>query len=143
MIRVEQTRFGGLGSPIEERGNCYMACLASIFELPLGEGGVPDVASDDSGWDDIDRFMNEHGIFLVTLTIPMEENLRTWPVYCLAHVDSYFYPPEEWEPNHICVAFNGEIVWNPNPKDPRPYSEIKPKLFTIFYPLDPARLVRG
>lgn len=32
---VDQTLFGGLDAPKEERGNCYPACLASMLSLRL------------------------------------------------------------------------------------------------------------
>lgn len=35
MRPVKQTLFGGPDGPIEEIGNCYPACIASILEIPL------------------------------------------------------------------------------------------------------------
>lgn len=35
MIKINQTRFGGLDKPISEQGNCFQACLASVLEIPL------------------------------------------------------------------------------------------------------------
>jgi hypothetical protein len=38
---IEQTRFGGPAAPIEERGNCFAACLASILGCPLEDVDAP------------------------------------------------------------------------------------------------------
>lgn len=48
MIFQDQTTFGGPGSPIEERGNCYSACVASILGLPLEN--VPNFCAIDDDW---------------------------------------------------------------------------------------------
>ncbi|MCH6575571.1 MAG: hypothetical protein IH795_10285, partial [Bacteroidetes bacterium] len=37
VIPVNQTKFGGSDAPIEEQGDCFRACLASILELALDE----------------------------------------------------------------------------------------------------------
>jgi hypothetical protein len=42
MKPIYQTRFGGSEAPGEEQGNCFAACLASVFECALED--VPDFA---------------------------------------------------------------------------------------------------
>ena len=37
MKRVYQTRFGGPKHPVEEQGDCFAACVASLLELSLSE----------------------------------------------------------------------------------------------------------
>ena len=37
MKPVDQTLTGAPGGPLEELGNCYPACIASLLELPLSE----------------------------------------------------------------------------------------------------------
>ena len=37
MFKVDQTLFGGQNSPLEEQGNCFQACVATILQMPLEE----------------------------------------------------------------------------------------------------------
>ena len=39
--KVNQTRFGGSEVPVTEQGNCFQACVATLFGLPLEDAFDP------------------------------------------------------------------------------------------------------
>ena len=133
MIPVRQTRFGGPNMPPEERGNCLAACVAAVFELPLGgERGVPDVPGDEDGMYVLQGWMHSRGIHMMVLPPPPPG--AYWPGYCVAGTDSAFLSAEEG--GHAVVALDGAAVWNPNPRDLRPLPTLELEAFCVFTLLD-------
>lgn len=130
MIPVEQTRFGGPDHPAEERGNCFVACLASVLELPLSD--LPDVAADDSGWNKIDDWLMARGLYMLYLR-DMEGYLPGWTI---GSVPSQTLPGYE----HVVVCEGGIPAWNPNPHDTRSLKDLDPEDYYVLYPMDPASL---
>ena len=67
MIKVSQTKFG------RGEGNCWSACLASIFELHLDE--VPSFKG-ENWWLDTQRWVERHGYGFVEVVIEHPEGLE-------------------------------------------------------------------
>ena len=113
MKPVFQTRFGGADSPEGEQGDCMAACLASIFELRLGE--VPDFTGSivSGGW----FFHLQKWLKARNLSILM---LPAKPVdipagYAMAAVLSHTLAnPED---GHMVVVNNGKLAHDPNPNN--------------------------
>lgn len=123
MIPVKQTRIGYPG------GNCFAACVASVFEVPLES--LPDLpmekwASDELWWKTWMDWLAERNCGLVVL------HGQTPPGYVLAGGKS---PRGDFD--HQVVALNGNIVHDPYPDNAGLDGEIKD--WTIFYPLDPSK----
>lgn len=64
MTPITQTLFGGTDAPIEQIGNCYPSCVASILDLKLGD--VPHIyqthrEDDDAAANEIIIFLRERG----------------------------------------------------------------------------------
>lgn len=130
MKPVDQTRFGYPG------GNCFAACMASVFEIPLE--ATPDLAeqdwSNDSKWWQLwIDWLAERNCALL-LTKPGEG----WPHpkgYALAGGKS---PRGDFD--HSVVVLDGKLVHDPHPSRAGvvgPFTD-----FTLFYPLDPAKPMR-
>jgi len=116
MKRIEQTRTGA-------DGNCLNACIASILELPLKD--VPEFGDD---WlMDLNDFLQARGL-----------SYRRVPID--GAKPSGWGTIEGVSPRgglHACVAFDGELVWDPHPismrdgqglVEPRYYGLIEPVL---------------
>jgi len=122
MIKIFQTRFGGLDKPTNEQGNCFQACIASILEIPLKEAfdctpygpsekGTP--VEKDSWYVDFNKWLAERGLASIYL-----ECSRVVPAvtqilgYHLAEVKSTTLKNGE---SHCVVIHNGNLVHDPNP----------------------------
>jgi hypothetical protein len=141
MIPVEQTRFGGPEHPFEERGNCFGACLASLLEVGLEE--LPAVAAFDEGWHELLGWLRGRGWYLVAIH-GHDWSEEHWPGYVIAGCQSQAYAHlmgQDEGGGHVVVVQDGEVVWNPNPRDTRTLGEVREALdgwVYFLYPLDPA-----
>lgn len=99
MIPVYQTQFG---SP---KGNCFMACIASILEIPLRE--CPDLSADSvTDWNETtDKWLAARGL----KRIEHEADDAPPEGYALAN------GPSTRGLLHSCVAWNGKIIHDPHP----------------------------
>lgn len=131
VIPVEQTR---LGYP---DGNCFAACAASVFELPLTE--VPDeCAADfekfDAAWL---AWLKARGFSM--LTFPAGEGPFPAPWmhgYMILAADSpRVFTPDGEPRKHAVVIRHGHIVWDPHPGREQPVGTWRD--VTIFYSLNP------
>jgi hypothetical protein len=65
MKKVYQTRFGGSDSPRAEQGNCFQACIATIFGLQL-EDAFDCLICDEGHWfDEFQRWLKPYGLACV------------------------------------------------------------------------------
>lgn len=105
---IEQTR---LVAPF---GNCFQACLASIFEVSLEE--VPDWNINGEGrWLDLyDKWLAERGLAMVDIFIngnPCREFPKSFDVYWIGGFKS-----PRFNGTHAVVMKNHQIVWDPHPQ---------------------------
>ena len=105
MVPLTQTRTG-------KHGTCFQTALASILELPLNS--VPDFQGEGNDWlDQVARFLEPMGLAYVQIDVddPILEIM-------FKHGETYS-TIEGMSPNdlpHACVALNGELVWDPDPR---------------------------
>ena len=107
-----QTKRGGEDVPPEDRGDCFMACVASILEVPLE--GLPSIHDEDRHWFDIaQESVAGHGYALVTA----HQHIFPWglgDLFWLAVVPSQNLTNGKGEPlPHLVVACNHEIAHDP------------------------------
>jgi hypothetical protein len=130
---------------VGRQGNCYAACLASIFEISIEE--VPEfhdgvVAGMDSN--EVNRIWNTNvrnwlrdcfGLGVVVLTF---ENANQWHGLWLQgyHIVSGGSPREPGM-LHATVWHDGVMVHDPHPV-PAPLMDLK--VIDILYPINPAKL---
>jgi hypothetical protein len=53
-----QTKIGGPDAPLEDRGDCFAACIASVLEVPLAE---VEILLDDDWWENTVAAVARHG----------------------------------------------------------------------------------
>ncbi len=123
MIKINQTRFGGLDSPISEQGNCFQACLASILEIPLEQ--VFDCVQFETALDGtsfekrpwyvaFNEWLSKFGLASIYLEWkPIQPAVTTFLGYHMAECQSHTLKNGE---THVVVIHNGEVVHDPNPK---------------------------
>jgi len=103
--RTYQTIFGN------KKGNCFAACFASIFEIPLEE--IPNfVDVKESWWKGVVDWCAEHGVF--PFPVDVEQSKKSgWglpPGYTILSGKS---PRGDWL--HSVVARGGTVVHDPHP----------------------------
>jgi len=131
MIKIYQTKFGGIDAPVGERGNCWQAAVASVLELPLEE--VPDIQEYDEKLVWFDKFrewLGQYGLSAIGLSV--EGNL-TIQGYHLIECKSTTLKNGEL---HVVVGLNEKVVHDPNPNA---ITLGKVVDYIIFTALDPAR----
>lgn len=108
MQKVYQTKFGKSG------GNCFQACVASLFELELNE--VPDFCNNDKEhWmEDVIRWLNKRGLSAVLIDTKTIEG-DFWPKN---YKDTYLLVGGKNQDgvDHEVIYYNGDIAHDPNPK---------------------------
>lgn len=125
MIEVEQT----ILAPPD--GDCFAACVASIFEMPLAD--VPSYTGDDWFYRWVDWFWPKN---LTPLNVSADPSGEWTPAgYSILAADSPRYPGKL----HAVVAYNGRIVWDPHPG--RSAGVGAWKEWTVFTVIDPSRPV--
>ena len=123
MIKINQTRFGGIDKPISERGNCFQACLASILEIPLEQAFdcVPfesDLDPEATEFEQqhwyvaFNKWLEQFGLGSIYLEWQPDTPTGTELTgYHLAAVKSSMRK----NGRHCVVIHNGEFVHDPNP----------------------------
>ena len=140
MKEVYQTKFGGIDAPIEERGNCWQAAVASVLELKLEDAfdiRQYDQGKEGSKWlEDFNEWLEKYNLGCVCIEVKRKELPSTLPLgYHIAEVTSTTLTKGE---THIIVIHNYEPSHDPNPK-----AEGIGDLIAIylFVALDPSKLV--
>lgn len=128
MIPVDQTIFDN------KRGNCWAACVASIFEVPLESVPWPN-GNDDDFWPTYHSWLNERNATVVSLTrgewIPRG--------YVIGSVMS----PRFEGTHHAVVVHEGRIVHDPHPSKASEGEDFAKVIgVDLIFPLDPSKPIR-
>lgn len=135
---MQTTFYSEENGEAKTRGNCFVACVASILEFPIE--AVPDwprLSFHKSNWKlDLMTWLNCYGLQIETFArkspgAPIPHNLRKPDVGGWIHLDGgkgkfkieepdYYivsgpsprFPDKIW---HSCIWYNGEIVHDPHP----------------------------
>ncbi len=122
MIPVEQT----ILAPPD--GNCFAACVASIFEVPIE--AVPSIP-EPHWWPAVEAWLAPRGLSVLHFAVKPDDDYRP-PGYAIMHTDS---------PGggclHALVAKDGVVVWNPHPLRALGHGPVRG--WTLFAILDPAK----
>lgn len=104
MIPIQQTLFG------PKEGNCFQACLASIFELPLDQ--VPHVVLEDDWETALQDWLAKFDLYYVVAMVP-QCRTQDW------HPEGYHLIGGKNGSGsgvyHSVVGYKGEMVWDPHP----------------------------
>jgi hypothetical protein len=127
VIPVTQTRRGGPDAPIDERGDCFDACLASVLEVPIAETFV---RHGDGWWDAAQQVVARHGYRLIyaldrrTKAVEVAEWFGL--VYWIAGVPSLNLGTDEnGQPvMHVIVMRGDQIVHDPSLGDRYPLGPV-------------------
>jgi len=116
------------------QGNCFSACLASLFELPLDE--VPNFwitggAGDDEWWGAVRDWLKPRGFGIMTLKLSSETHLELFEGLLIVSGQSR---PGRY---HATIWKDGVLVHDPSSHKPG----ITAENVDMLYPLDPASLV--
>ncbi len=148
MIKVNQTRFGGLDKPISEQGNCFQACLASILEIPLEKAFdcVPfDQPQDHKCGEkyehqlwylEFEKWLTKFGLGCIYLEFkPTQPAVTILTGYHIAEVKSSTLENRE---THCVVIHNSDLAHDPNPNSKVNGDDLLGVYLLV--PLDVARL---
>lgn len=129
MRAVMQTDLG-------EFGNCFSACLASLFELTIDE--VPNFFTvagpydDAAWWGAVRDWLRPRGFGIMWLELKDPAHLSGFDGYLIVAGKS------SRNLDHATIWKDGAMVHDPHPAQ---CGIIKPEGVDILYPLDPSRLL--
>jgi len=132
MKKVYQTKFGGLDTPIDERGNCFQAAVASILEIPIEESINIQDWNGTEWFDKFREWLEQFG--LSTIGLATDGNI-TIQGYHLIECESTTLNNGEL---HVVVGLNQEVVHDPNPNATTIGKVVDYIVFTL---LDPAQRI--
>lgn len=121
MVKIYQTRFGGIDKPVEEQGNCFQACLASILEIPLEKAfdcipfdTLQDGLLETEPWYlAFNEWLSQFGLASIYLSYsPVIPAVSSLLGYHIAEVKSSVLKNGE---THAVVIHNGDLIHDPNP----------------------------
>lgn len=98
MTPIDQTIFG-IG-----KGNCFQACLASIFDLPLNQ--VPDVMQTSDWKSACNQFLSQFNLYLILIDASSFTPLGYYILSGKSPRGDFL---------HSVVALRGEVVHDPHP----------------------------
>ena len=125
MIPVDQTIFDN------HYGNCWAACLASIFEVPLESVPWPN-GNDDDFWPTYHAWLNERNATVISLT----RGDWTPSGYAIGGVMSPRFEGTE----HAVVVFKDRVVHDPHPSKASLSDDLsKVTTLDLIFPLDPSK----
>ena len=125
MKPVYQTRYGA------KTGNCFQACIASLFELNLQD--VPDFCNrydDGSYHKEFVKWLNKKGYSAISV------KANSLYSHCLKNCLVLTAGKNKDGIMHQAIYKNGKPVFNPNKK----CSGITPEFIDIIFPLDPNKM---
>lgn len=107
-----------------EKGDCFRACVASIFELPIGS--VPNFMMDgkEKFSHHLESWCNRLGLKAIDITTDDLSVINE--CYVIAGGAS----PRNKNFNHAVVWLNGKIIHDPHPSNDGINGD--PKMFTVF-----------
>ena len=138
MKQVFQTRTG-LG------GNCFQACIASIFEMDLDDVpdfmNIKDPSSIPLWYDPLNRWLYKYGLAYIELVLPAHALVQKW-TFQGVHIKickSFNANAIENGYDHAVVGFQDTIIHDPDPsnqeKENTEYQVKKVGLFILVDPL--------
>lgn len=126
MKEIYQTNFGYPG------GNCFAACIASIFECEISD--IPNFTdlNDDNWADEIAKRLKPYNI--ATVAYDLQQLGFDW------HPSGYYIGAVQsprFDCLHAVVCFDGKSVWDPHIEQ-NAY-DLSVKYCDVFYPIDPSK----
>lgn len=118
MKPVFQTTFGGPRGPMEERGNCFSACIASLLELTIEE--VPTFVLEEDWHAAAQTWLGARGYWMLTLPWHGHGDWYNAVLYPFAGYHLLGGQSPRGEFGHSVVAHAGRIVHDPHPEGGEP-----------------------
>lgn len=126
MKPVDQTRFG------KPHGNCYAACIASVFEVLLED--LPRLHMVEDNWEnDLEKWLEPRGFVVISMGYPKPRDIQDLPDFQCVHLAIGDNPDGV---SHCVVVDSGKIVHDPNPSR---RGILNVRTLEFFVTKDPAR----
>ena len=139
MKPVFQTKFGGIGDPVDEQGDCIRACLASIFEIEMDD--VPSFLTGTDLEADFHPWYERMNVWLATrnLCLVTVEHGRQAGMWGFAMLGT---ESPRIKGGHLVVVKGFDVVHDPHPKA-EAGKHGKPEEWWFLVCLDPAKQPNG
>lgn len=120
----------------EERDDCYVACIASILEVPISEVPKANFETEGDWAEEIEKWLVTRNLVLIQVTVP--EN-TTPKGYCILSGKMPGNDPDDgWL--HAVVGKEGKEIFDPDPFNHGSPLLEKIKSIELFQVIDPGRM---
>ena len=133
MIKVYQTKFGGKDALLEEQGNCWQVCIASILELPLEEAFDCRKYSDNGWFGRFNEWLLPKGLYCIRFDHSVEKPIACSQIIGYAIMACMFSTLYQ----HVVIIKNQEVVHDPNPHAKGRLGECRG--FYLILPIQPGK----
>ena len=138
MIKIFQNHFGGSDAPLEEQGNCFQACVATVLQIPLEKAFDCRPMPGEKWFAKFNEWLEQYNLGCIFL----EANNETIPctmlkgLHIAEHMSKTLYNGER----HVVVICDGVFLHDPNP-----YANHRGKFqgVYLFVPLKAYRMILG
>ncbi len=141
MFKVDQTTFGGKDAPLEQQGNCFQACVATVLQMPLEEAYDCRGIQDEDDWlADFNKWLERYGLGCIYIFGDKDKPMKVTECrgLCIGEfMSKTLYQGER----HVVVLRNHfEVFHDPNPNAKGRMGDFQGVY--IFIPLEPYKMVR-
>ena len=141
MFKVNQTKFGGKDAPLEEQGNCFQACVATVLQMPLEEAFDCRGIQDNDDWmDAFNKWLEQYGLGCIFLETPKDNKPGMTVPRGIHIVECMSKTLYNGELHVVVVKDDWELL-----HDPSPYAKEQGEVqgIYLFVSLEPYKLVRN
>lgn len=111
-------------------GNCFHACMASLFELSIDE--VPDWPDGEDWIVGVRTWLRERNLGILALELGPDSDIGAFEGWFIVSGPTHGRGIE-----HATIWRDGQLAHDPHPSQP---GLARPEWVFMLYPLDPARL---
>ena len=139
MLKIYQDRFGGNDAPIEQRGNCFQACVAYVLQIPLEEAFDHTFLNDDEWLDEFNKWLEQYNLGCVFIEMSEEKPVSTSVFKGIHIAECMSKTLYQGERHAVVMRDHFELLHDPNPNatEQGDFQGIY-----VFVPLEPAKMVR-
>ena len=116
MNKVFQTRFGGHYAPLENQGNCFQACVATVLQMPLEEAyDCTGIQEEEHWFDDFNKWLSQYNLGCIFVEHSAEKPISGSAfkgIQIAECMRKTLYHGER----HVVVIQDGQLLHDPHPK---------------------------
>lgn len=139
MNKIDQTCFGGKDASLEQQGNCFQACVATVLQMPLEEAFDNRRYSED--WlDEFNKWLERYGLWCIYIFGGKDNPMKVTEFRGLCIGEFMSKTLYQGERHVIVLRDHFEVFHDPNPNAKGKIGDFQGVY--VFVPLEAYKMVR-